>query len=631
MAQHDYSIANATGLNFRTDLNAALQAIATTNSGASEPTAKFAGMLWLDMSGGGNGVIKRRNATNTAWISDVGIDQIARDAAEAAQATADAALPLAGGTMTGAIVLPNSVPTGHQALSRTQADALYQISLPIAGAGALLLGQAGGWSAILPPGASDTILSVSGGGPTWQATTQTALPNTVVRTLSDGTIDPSFIPQVAAGLKFCGTFKPVVNDEYPAAGDGGHGALGAPAIGDFWVIDGLTTGGYTYLTGSLAGVTVINGDSIAYNGAGSWYRMGSSVSLSGYLKTDGSSAMTGALNMGSQAINNVGGLNGRAGSPVSQTNFRIDTTNIVISPQRGTTGADLAPMAAGQIGTDIGRQQIFVGTASVNQPFIAVPFHSVTAAYAANDYAKSGAAIWRARGTVSAGAFTASQWWQVLDTGGGRMEAPLRFNNVAQLQFDNPSSGIVGYLFNPSVAAPERLSTWTCDNSGVANNEAMSIARADGLITFGNDVKLQGGRLYGTALHNNASALTGAVSQFVGSGTYSPTFTLTTNAQTATAAQAFQWMRVGNVVTVCGQVNINPTAAGSVEVQIPLPIASNLTGFGSVVGVGVTSSSGTRIPMTINSDATSKRGRIIFDAVSTAAHTTFVQFTYLIL
>jgi hypothetical protein len=630
MAQHDYSVANATGLNFRTDLNAALQAVVTTNSGSAEPIAKFPGMLWLDMSAGGDGVIRRRNAANSAWISDVGQDQAARDLAQLALDTANAALPLIGGTMTGAIVLPNVVPVSHQAVSRVQADALYQTQLPTAIAGALLIGQAGAWSGMLNAGGTDTILSVSGGAPTWQATTQVALPNTVVRTLSDGTIDSSFIPQVAAGLKFCGTFKPVISDEYPTAGDGGHGALGAPAIGDFWVIDGLTTGGYTYLTGSLAGVSVYNGDSIAYNGAGSWYRMGSSVSLAGYLKTDGSNAMTGALNMGSQVINNAGGLNGRAGTPVLQTNFRIDTTNIVISPQRGTTGADLATLAAGQIGTDMGRAQIYVGTASVNTPFLSVPFHSTTAAYAVNDYAKSGAAIWRARGAVSAGAFTASQWWQVLDTAGGRMEGALRLHSAAPLQFENFTNGVVGYIMAPATSGAERLITWMADGAGAPSIEAMSLARADGLATFAADVKLNAGRLYGLALHNNASGLTGTTNQYVGSGTYTPTATLTTNVQTAVPS-VMQWLRVGNVVTVSGQININPTATGAVEVQITLPIASNLTGFGSVAGTGVTSTSGTRIVLGINGDAATDRARISLDAVSTATHTTFVQFTYVVL
>jgi hypothetical protein len=48
MAQHDYNIANQTFPAFRTDLNNALTAIQTTNSGTSRPTGAVAGMMWLD-------------------------------------------------------------------------------------------------------------------------------------------------------------------------------------------------------------------------------------------------------------------------------------------------------------------------------------------------------------------------------------------------------------------------------------------------------------------------------------------------------------------------------------------------------------------------------------------------------
>jgi hypothetical protein len=48
MAQHDYIISNATFPAIRTDLNNALSAIQTTNSGTSRPTGAVAGQLWLD-------------------------------------------------------------------------------------------------------------------------------------------------------------------------------------------------------------------------------------------------------------------------------------------------------------------------------------------------------------------------------------------------------------------------------------------------------------------------------------------------------------------------------------------------------------------------------------------------------
>jgi len=66
MAQHDYDLANGTGAAFRSDVNAALAAIVTNNSGASEPTAKSAYQFWADTT---NGLLKQRNAANSAWIT----------------------------------------------------------------------------------------------------------------------------------------------------------------------------------------------------------------------------------------------------------------------------------------------------------------------------------------------------------------------------------------------------------------------------------------------------------------------------------------------------------------------------------------------------------------------------------
>lgn len=48
MAQHDYVIDNASGASVRADINSALAAIKSTNSGAAAPSAPAAGMLWLD-------------------------------------------------------------------------------------------------------------------------------------------------------------------------------------------------------------------------------------------------------------------------------------------------------------------------------------------------------------------------------------------------------------------------------------------------------------------------------------------------------------------------------------------------------------------------------------------------------
>jgi len=64
--QHDYHLANQSGADFRADLNNALAAIATVNSGATEPSTTFAHQLWVDTA---NSVLKIRNAADTDWIT----------------------------------------------------------------------------------------------------------------------------------------------------------------------------------------------------------------------------------------------------------------------------------------------------------------------------------------------------------------------------------------------------------------------------------------------------------------------------------------------------------------------------------------------------------------------------------
>jgi hypothetical protein len=86
------------------------------------------------------------------------------------------------------------------------------------------------------------------------------------------------------------------------------------------------------------------------------------------------------------------------------------------------------------------------------------------------------------------------------------------------------------------------------------------------------------GRFYGTALHNNAGAVTGTATQYIASGTYTPTLTNVTNVAASTA-RVCQWIRVGNVVTVSGGVDIDTTTAGgtATELGLSLPIASSIT------------------------------------------------------
>ena len=66
MAQHDYILDNQAGAAFRADLNNALSAIVSQNSGTSAPSTTYANQWWADTT---NNILKRRNAANSAWIS----------------------------------------------------------------------------------------------------------------------------------------------------------------------------------------------------------------------------------------------------------------------------------------------------------------------------------------------------------------------------------------------------------------------------------------------------------------------------------------------------------------------------------------------------------------------------------
>jgi len=65
MAQHDYVIDNASGAAVRADLNNALAAIVSNNSGATAPSPTYAYQWWPDTT---TGLLKIRNAGNTDFV-----------------------------------------------------------------------------------------------------------------------------------------------------------------------------------------------------------------------------------------------------------------------------------------------------------------------------------------------------------------------------------------------------------------------------------------------------------------------------------------------------------------------------------------------------------------------------------
>jgi hypothetical protein len=98
MSNHDLTIANGPGINVRQDIEAALQALGTNFQGTAAPLITYPCQIWADASAG---LLRIRNIANTAWVTLGPLD------------TANfGLLPIAGGTITGGLVVNGGLTVG---------------------------------------------------------------------------------------------------------------------------------------------------------------------------------------------------------------------------------------------------------------------------------------------------------------------------------------------------------------------------------------------------------------------------------------------------------------------------------------------------------------------------------------
>jgi hypothetical protein len=119
------------------------------------------------------------------------------------------------------------------------------------------------------------------------------------------------------------------------------------------------------------------------------------------------------------------------------------------------------------------------------------------------------------------------------------------------------------------------------------------------------------------------------------SGTYTPTLTNVNRVDISNStAYACQYMRVGDVVTVSGKVDIGVTATGITQLNMTLPIASNFSASENCAGTAYVLYSGisTNSPAGIMADATNDTAQLYYFGNVTGAAQTFVfTFTYRII
>jgi hypothetical protein len=141
------------------------------------------------------------------------------------------------------------------------------------------------------------------------------------------------------------------------------------------------------------------------------------------------------------------------------------------------------------------------------------------------------------------------------------------------------------------------------------------------------------GRLSGTALHNNAGDVSGAVAQYIASGTYTPVLTNGVNVGASSADLNANWIRVGNVVTVWGLISIDPIAASAeTSLDISLPIPSGLFSGTQLSGIATRNATGSgRILGSIAADTVNDRANLGFFNDANLASTFWnFGFTYVV-
>ena len=123
MANHDYIISNQTFPSTRTDINSALQAIVSNNSSATEPSTKYAYMMWYDTT---TDSWKMRNADNDDWIQLATFDQ-ATNTVNFLDSTISSPLSVTGTSTAGAeIRLPEDTDNGSSYVALKSPDALSE-------------------------------------------------------------------------------------------------------------------------------------------------------------------------------------------------------------------------------------------------------------------------------------------------------------------------------------------------------------------------------------------------------------------------------------------------------------------------------------------------------------------------
>ena len=221
----------------------------------------------------------------------------------------------------------------------------------------------------------------------------------------------------------------------------------------------------------------------------------------------------------------------------------------------------------------------------------------------------------------------------------------LTWNPLTKVIGYKLSSGGGGTFLKLDQTTPETIINGAPNFGGGVNVDNDFAINTDGRISeYGNAAPTDGKLLIGSTANGdfrqaNLTATgsgivvngSNTINLVLDAGTYTPTLTNVTNVTGSTSA-SFQYMRVGNVVTVSGVLKIQPTAVNTnTELGISLPVASNFTDISNCGGnLGLGQSLGDAMVKGIIADTTNDRAAVVGQFQSTSDLYYSVQFQYVI-
>lgn len=351
--------------------------------------------------------------------------------------------------------------------------------------------------------------------------------------------------------------------------------------------------------------------------------------LGGTVTSNGQSFSGTIANLGTVTTADINGgtIDGTVIGGASAAAGTFEEVNI----QSAALGADLS-----------GRYQASGAANTVGQSFLGINAYGWTGAAAV----AGGTINFRAAETWSAGAQGTYISFRTVDIGGTTLAERVRVDSTGIQGVIGATTPAAGTFTNGSFTGTLRVTGQITGSDGSAAAPAYSFSSsgntdngmylsAANVLSFAiagtKTATIQADRLEFAAGYHVASATATGTTPAIQSGTYTPGLTSITNVFGTPAAQASQWMRVGNVVTVSGIIEVEPASSASdTVVAVSLPIASSLTADEHLSGTAG-SQLDARYGGCVYGAPASDTAYVRFYGVASSTHPVCYHFTYVVL